>query len=197
MSPPAPIQGEQCQITRCAKTVAMRGSSTDVHSEMQHVPSVSVAAMTLLPPQRSRWANLLEVIVTKITKDDQFLEQWLSEDELALYQRLMFLSDYSSRVTLESLEALAEARASISRREATAAARDKQIRELREQCQQTDITQLPEWPRMVRAIRTYYAEDMESSKRPGMGAFAVECADDFAAAAMDVIGPTAHVRETE
>lgn len=64
-------------------------------------------------------------------KDQQFLQQWLSPDELALHGRLVFFSDASSRTTLASLEALAEARARISRMEATAEAREQQIRELR------------------------------------------------------------------
>ena len=135
--------------------------------------------------------------MTKPEETDQVLEQWLSPDELALYKRLEFFSDATSMTTLKILEALAEARAKISRMEATAKAREKQIRELTAKCKRTDITQLSEWPRMVRAIRAYYAEDMESSKRIGNGAFAIECADDFAAAAMEAIGPDARVKDVE
>lgn len=131
----------------------------------------------------------------KSEKDQQFLQQWLSPDELVLHGRLVFFSDASSRTILASLEELAEAKARISRMEATAEARERQIRELTAKCKRTDITQLSEWPRMVRAIRAYYAEDMESSKRIGNGAFALECADDFVRAATDVIGPDAFVQD--
>ncbi len=131
-------------------------------------------------------------------RDYDKLIKWLTPEELTLYnyRRTVFFSDHSSTVMLESLEALAEARARISRMEATAEAREKQIRELTERCQQRDITRLSEWPRMVRAIRTYVATDMESSERIGNGAFAIECADDFASAAMDEIGPDALVQDT-
>lgn len=130
-------------------------------------------------------------------KDPQFLRQWLSKDQLALHGRLVFFSDASSRTILDSLEDLAEAQAKISRMEATATAREKQIRELTERCRQIDITKLSEWPRMVRAIRVYYATDMESTRKVGNAAFAVECADSFAAAAMEAIGPDARVKDVE
>lgn len=125
------------------------------------------------------------------------LDNWLAPDQMALYEQLSIQSDAWSKVMVEALVELAEAKARISRMEATAEARERQIRELTARCKRLDITQLSEWPRMVRAIRAYYAEDMESSKRIGNGAYAVECADDFATAAMEAIGPDAFVQDVQ
>ena len=129
------------------------------------------------------------------TRTELILEDWLTPDQVALYEQFAIYSDARSQLMCGVLTELAKANARISRMGNTAEAREMQIRELTARCKRIDVSRLAEWPRMVRAVRAYYAEDMESDKRVGNAAFAVECADNFAAAAMEAIGPDAFVQD--
>lgn len=129
------------------------------------------------------------------TRTELILEDWLTPDQVALYEQFAIYSDARSQLMCGVLTELAKANARISRMGNTAEAREKEIRRRSEQCQRINIAHLPEWPRMVRAIRACYAEGMEPDNRVGNAAFAVECADDFARAAMEAIGPDAFVQD--
>lgn len=123
------------------------------------------------------------------------LDDWLTPDQVALYEQLSIHSDARSKEMAEALVELAEAKARISRMEATAGAREMHIRELTAQCKRLDVSRLAEWPKMVRAIRAYYATVDGTERRAASAASAVERANDFATAATDVIGPDAFVKE--
>lgn len=125
------------------------------------------------------------------------LDDWLTPDQVALYEQLSIHSDARSKEMAEALKGLAETKARISRMEATADAREMHIRELTARCKRLDVSRLAEWPQMVRAVRAYYATDVESTQMVENAAFAVECANDFATAATDVIGPDAFVQDVQ